>query len=69
MIIVTLTLCRKIPEDPDDVKQMEQKLGNNTKCKHNETQMMILLYRVPIVRAMLVLLLSNKLVHKSKFLY
>lgn len=47
MIIVTLTLCRKIPEDPDDVKQMEQKLGNNTKCKHNETQMMILLCRVP----------------------
>lgn len=41
--MVTLTLSRKIPDDKDDVKQLEQKLGNNTKDKPNETQTMIIL--------------------------
>lgn len=41
--MMTLTLSRTIPDDTDDVKQMEQKLGNNTKDKHNETQTMIIL--------------------------
>lgn len=40
--MVTLTLSRKIPDDTDDVKQMEQKLRNNTKDKPNETQTMLL---------------------------
>ena len=28
--MMTLTLSKKIPDVTDDVKQMEQKLGNNT---------------------------------------
>ena len=33
-----LISCREIPKHPNDVKQKEQKLGNNTKPKDNKTK-------------------------------
>ena len=63
--MMTLTLSRKIPDNTDDVKQMEQKLGNNTKDKHNETQTMIILL-CRINQSLFVLTLAENKIYNNE---